>query len=218
MFFLRFVLLLLLVIPDTSSAQEDRSKSLARSPLIDADGFLHDIAKSHQLRRSRLVSEAEFIEMAKDPKTIVLDARSSNRFQQMHIAGAKSLPFTDFTEETLAALIPSKQTRVLIYCNNNIENEPVAFPAKMMTASLNLSTYTALYSYGYENVYELSPLIDPKNSDIVFKGRFFDDNNKRIYPVTSPSEQKGLTTWNLPNFVSSQDAISRRQLSYLHSK
>jgi hypothetical protein len=31
---------------------------------------------------------------------------------------------------------------------------------KLASASLNLSTYIALYNYGYRNVYELAPLID----------------------------------------------------------
>ena len=30
----------------------------------------------------------------------------------------------------------------------------------MPTASLNLSTYIALYTYGYRNIYELGPLLD----------------------------------------------------------
>ena len=40
----------------------------------------------------------------------------------------------------------------------------------MPTASLNLSTYVALYTYGYRNVYELGPLVDPKTSKLPFAG------------------------------------------------
>jgi hypothetical protein len=32
----------------------------------------------------------------------------------------------------------------------------------MAPASLNLSTYISLYTYGYTNVYELGPLLDAK--------------------------------------------------------
>ena len=42
-----------------------------------------------------------------------------------------------------------------------LHNAPRAFPTKRADASLNLSTYIALYSYGYRNVYELGPLLDP---------------------------------------------------------
>jgi len=31
---------------------------------------------------------------------------------------------------------------------------------KAASASLNISTYTALYDYGYRNVFELGPLLD----------------------------------------------------------
>jgi hypothetical protein len=36
----------------------------------------------------------------------------------------------------------------------------------MPTASLDLSTYISLYTYGYKNVYELGPLIDVKTSKL----------------------------------------------------
>ena len=35
-------------------------------------------------------------------------------------------------------------------------------------ASLNLSTYIALYTYGYDNVYELGPLVDIHASKLAF--------------------------------------------------
>ena len=39
-----------------------------------------------------------------------------------------------------------------------------AFPLKLPTASLNLSTFTALYNYDYRNVYELGPNVDVKKT------------------------------------------------------
>jgi hypothetical protein len=42
------------------------------------------------------------------------------------------------------------------------------FPAKIARASLNLSTYIALYRYGYRNIYELGPLIEIKASALPF--------------------------------------------------
>ena len=35
-------------------------------------------------------------------------------------------------------------------------------------ASLNLSTYIALFSYGYRNVYELAPLLEIHQSKLEF--------------------------------------------------
>ncbi|HET7292712.1 MAG TPA: hypothetical protein VFM88_09815 [Vicinamibacteria bacterium] len=42
------------------------------------------------------------------------------------------------------------------------------FPAKLAAASLNLSTYVALYTYGYRNLYELGPLVDLQASKLRF--------------------------------------------------
>ena len=66
-------------------------------------------------------------------------------------------------------LIPDKNTRILIYCNNNFSGAEEAFPTKLPAASLNLSTYVALYSYGYRNVYELAPQIDLEQSKLAFE-------------------------------------------------
>lgn len=107
--------------------------------------------------------------MAREPNTIVLDARSAQRFKELHIKGAVNLSFPDITINSLARAIPDKNTRVLIYCNNNFSNAESPFPAKLMTASLNLSTYIALYNYGYRNVYELGPLIDIRQSKLPFE-------------------------------------------------
>ena len=40
----------------------------------------------------------------------------------------------------------------------------------MPSASLNLSTYIALYNYGYRNVYELAPLIDISKTTLELVG------------------------------------------------
>ena len=41
-----------------------------------------------------------------------------------------------------------------------------AFLSKGPTASLNLSTYVTLFGYGYTNVYELAPLLDPAKTKL----------------------------------------------------
>ena len=78
----------------------------------------------------------------------------------LHIKGAINLSFPDITVDSLNATLPDKNARILIYCNNNFVGDQKAFPTKMVTASLNLSTYIALYTYGYRNIYELGPLLD----------------------------------------------------------
>jgi hypothetical protein len=122
------------------------------------------------LREGRRVSEPEFIRMAGEPGTVVLDARSERLYRLRHVKGAVNLSFPEFTSETLARAIPSKATRVLIYCNNNFVGAPESMPTKVISSALNLSTFVALYSYGYRNVYELGPAVDVANGEAGVRG------------------------------------------------
>lgn len=138
------------------------------NPAIDMDGYLRMSRDAARHRESRRLTEAEFIMMAAEPGTVVLDARSTEKYDLLHIAGAINLSFPDITIDSLQSMIPNKTTRVLIYCNNNFQDAVVPFPSKLPAASLNLSTYIALYTYGYRNVYELGPLLDVKTSKLTF--------------------------------------------------
>jgi hypothetical protein len=100
----------------------------------------------------------------------VLDARSERLYRLRHIEGAVNLSFPEFTEATLAGTIPSRTTRVLIYCNNNFKDLPESMPLKRLGAALNNSTFVALHTYGYRNVYELAPVVDPANTRLRFAG------------------------------------------------
>lgn len=129
------------------------------NPSIDMKGFLKLAEEAARHREARRLTEDEFIKMSKQPDVVVLDARSKQRYDELHIRGALNLSFPDITVDSLATMFPDKDVKILIYCNNNFRNSP-AFPTKVATASLNLSTYVSLYMYGYRNVYELGPLLD----------------------------------------------------------
>lgn len=139
------------------------------NPQIDYDGFLSEARDVKEKRKQRLVSAKKFIQMAREPNTIILDARNPNRYALKHIKGAKHLDFTDFTVDNLAKVIPSKDTRVLIYCNNNFVNDSPAFASKMSPMALNIPTFINLYSYGYKNVYELGEALDENNTVLEFE-------------------------------------------------
>ena len=138
------------------------------NPLIDYGAFQSGVERVGDVREGHRVSEFEFVHMTRDPSTVILDARSAEKFALLHVRGAKNLSLPDITEQELAKIIPSKSTRILIYCNNNFTNEPGAFPAKNLAASLNVYTMNVLFAYGYTNVYELGPLIDIRKSIIPF--------------------------------------------------
>ena len=130
------------------------------NPAIDETAYVRVVADALDHRARHRVSEADFIRMSREPGTIVLDARSKARFDELHVEGAINLSFPDIAVESLAEALPDKDARILIYCNNNFSGAEGPFPTKIARASLNLSTYVSLYSYGYRNVYELAPLLD----------------------------------------------------------
>jgi hypothetical protein len=139
------------------------------NPAIDMEGYLRVSREAAQHRATRRVSEVEFLRMRSEPGTIVLDARSKEKYDLLHVAGAVNLSFSDIAVDSLRRTLPDKSARILIYCNNNYRNAEEPFPTKLPTASLNLSTYIALYNYGYRNVYELGPRIDPEQSKFPFE-------------------------------------------------
>jgi hypothetical protein len=162
------VVLTVLWVAVSSVAFADERDPL-HNPAIDMDGFLRVSSEAARHRERHRISESEFIRMSREPGTVILDARSREKYDELHVRGALHLSFPDIAVESLARLLPDKNARILIYCNNNFANAEGPFPRKLMTASLNLSTFVALYDYGYRNVYELAPLLDLKTTRIEFE-------------------------------------------------
>ena len=160
----RFAATLALVTAGALAAQ-----AVPDNPAIDMPGFLRLAHEAAELRQSRRLTEEQFLDRMKVPGTIVLDARSRDRYELLHVAGAVNLPFTDMTVESLARLIPDRSTPILIYCNNNFAGAEEPFPEKRAPAALNLSTYVTLYTYGYRNVWELGPLVELAESKLPFE-------------------------------------------------
>ena len=122
---------------------------------IDFEQFLTLSAKTLTYRADRLVSLDAFQDMVHDENTIILDTRSAEAFAEGHIDGAINLTFADFTERKLADTIPGRDTRILIYCNNNFSDDVAPVLKKSPPLALNVPTFINLVGYGYENVYEL---------------------------------------------------------------
>jgi 3-mercaptopyruvate sulfurtransferase SseA len=161
-------LILTLAIVFAIQIADAQKKAGIANPNIDMQGYLKVASEAATYRESRRLTEDDFIRMSREAGTIILDARSREKYDTLHIKDAVNLSFPDITVESLNRVLPDKDTRILIYCNNNFVGEEKAFPTKMVTASLNLSTYIALYTYGYRNVYELGPLLDINKSKLEF--------------------------------------------------
>jgi len=157
------------------------------APLVNYDDYKALVMEVEEHRQSRLVSLDSFLKMSKEPNTIILDTRSDLRYDRKRLKGAIHLSFTDFTQANLQRIIPDRNTRILIYCNNNFEGDQFDFASKLSmprdmreteildnrkptTLALNIPTYINLYGYGYKNVYELGEMVNVNDQRIEFEG------------------------------------------------
>lgn len=159
------IMLLIIAIPMSLFSQENKELPTSK---VDYDSFLEISEEVSAYRASRLVSLQQFLDFLKDSETILLDTRSKAAYDKKHVKGAIHLNFSDFTTEKLLQLIPDKKTRILIYCNNNIDGDTTNFPTKIIPMALNIPTFINLYAYGYKNVYELSALVPTQDKRLVF--------------------------------------------------
>lgn len=158
---------------------------------VSFDDFKQLVAEVETHRASRLIDLNPFLKMSQQPGVVILDTRSAFRFERIHVKGAKHLAFTDFTQDNLGRIIPSFDTTILIYCNNNFDGNQTDFASKValprprsataaatqfaaqekpLMMALNIPTYVNLYGYGYRNVYELHELVNVNDRRIAFAG------------------------------------------------
>ena len=78
------------------------------NPNIDMTGFLKVAAEAAAVRAKHRISENEFLEMRQKPGTIVLDARSAEKFNILHVDGAINLSFPDIDVVSLARVLRTK--------------------------------------------------------------------------------------------------------------
>jgi hypothetical protein len=178
---------------DPKPAPDPEPKVEPANPNIDMNAFLANAQAAAKHRESRRLSEDDFIKASKEPGVVVLDARSKEMYDLLHVKGAINLSFPNIDVQSLKKVLPDKKAKILIYCNNNFTPAPdakqpprqeakpddgapanarisgfagLAMGPKSAATSLNLSTYTTLYNYGYTNVYELAPTLDPARTKI----------------------------------------------------
>lgn len=142
-----------------SSLIAQQGSESSEEQATDINSFLTMSNKISKIRQTRLISIQEFNKMSEEEGTIILDSRSAKAFQKVHVKGAINVNFSDFTEEKLKKIIPSKETRILIYCNNNFISEMESLLDKRRPLALNIPTFINLYGYGYENIFELKDRI-----------------------------------------------------------
>jgi hypothetical protein len=166
---------------------------------VSFDDFKNLVTEVESHREKRLIDLDTFLKMSKEPGVIILDSRSTFRYERIHMKGAKHLSFTDFTQNNLGEVIPSFETIILIYCNNNFEGNQTDFASKVampitrsgsiitaqfnsqekpLMMALNIPTYINLYGYGYHNVYELNELVNVNDHRITFEGSIVEQSEE----------------------------------------
>ena len=58
------------------------------NPAIDIAGYLRVSRQALDRRETHRLSEVDFARLSREPGTIVLDARSKEKFDQLHVRGA----------------------------------------------------------------------------------------------------------------------------------
>jgi len=116
-------------------------------------GQTENSPKEETMPTFEIISQEKAYEMMQDPNVLVLDVREQSEFDALHIPGAVLLPVGDIDEETARAVIPEKDTTVLVYCRSGNRS-------KVASSALVQLGYTAVYEFGgsgtwpYETVSE----------------------------------------------------------------
>jgi rhodanese-related sulfurtransferase len=156
-----------LALTGAAFAEKPQPTRKSAAAQIDYKGFSSLTGDVSAYRQKRLIGLDRFKQMAREPNTIILDARSAYNYARGHIKGAVNLPFTDFTADSLRdTLGPNRNVRILIYCNNNFVNDAAPVVLKSAPLALNIPTFINLVGYGYKNVYELGDVIDFNESAV----------------------------------------------------
>ena len=179
--------------PQAEEQPPSASANVPENPAIQFGGFVALASELQERRDARRIPVSTFVAMAKEPDTIILDTRSLAAFDKVHVAGTIHLNFSDFTDDKLRETISSKQTRILIYCNNNFidatdspsgekkdaerrkkhQQPPVVqgLGDKTPILALNIPTFINLHGYGYKNVYELADRLHVSDTRIRLEGK-----------------------------------------------
>ena len=80
-------------------------------------------------------------EMMDTQKVIVLDVREQSEYDSGNIPGAVLLPVGTIDEDTAAAVIPEKDSTVLVYCRSGNRSKTAA-------SALAELGYTGIYEFG----------------------------------------------------------------------
>ena len=94
----------------------------------------------------RQISQETAKKMIDEQDVLILDVREQAEYDSGHIPDAVLLPVGTIDEGTAAAVIPDKDTVVLVYCRSGSRS-------KKASASLAKLGYTGIYEFGGINTW-----------------------------------------------------------------
>ena len=82
--------------------------------------------------------------LAQDKTVVVLDVRELDEFQAGHLPMAKLLPYTTITAKSAAQFVPTKTTKVVVYCRSGRRSAIAAQTLKTLgyTNVVDFGAYT----------------------------------------------------------------------------
>ncbi len=82
--------------------------------------------------------------LVQDKTAVVLDVREADEFRDGHLPMAKLLPYTAINAKTAAQFIPSKTTKVVVYCRSGRRSAIAAQTLKTLgyTNVVDFGAYT----------------------------------------------------------------------------
>ena len=92
------------------------------------------------------ISQEEAKELMDSQELIILDVREQSEYDSGHIPGAVLLPVGSIDQDTAAAVIPDKDSTVLVYCRSGNRS-------KTASSALAELGYTAVYEFGGINTW-----------------------------------------------------------------
>lgn len=113
---------------------------IAAAALLAACGRKHGAAESAPAENTyQQITQEEAKAMMDGQEVVILDVREQSEYDGGHIADAVLLPVGSIDEESAAAVIPEKDSTVLVYCRSGNRSKKAS---------------QALADLGYTRVYE----------------------------------------------------------------
>jgi len=145
---------------------QSETRAEAQSHEQKAFAFTRDLGPALDHRLNRIIDLDRFAQMNREANTVILDTRSRAAFASGHIYGAVNVPLSEMTLLNLGDAIEDRETRILIYGDENIDEVAGRSDYEISSLPINLLTYISLHRYGYYELFELGEKASLKDERI----------------------------------------------------